>query len=107
MRKAIVLGVVLCLVVAAGCVMPTKGAVFAPIMETKSTIEVGDTTVGMDNVGRATVEGIILLARGDGSLTAAMANGSKGPITKIHHVDSEELNVLSIYCTQTTVVYGE
>jgi hypothetical protein len=107
MRKAIALGAVLCLVVAAGCVMPTGGAVFAPIMDTKSTIEVGDTTVGMDNVGRATVEGIILLASGDASLSAAMANGSKGPITKIHHVDAEEKNILSIYCTKTIVVYGE
>jgi hypothetical protein len=87
--------------------MPTKGAVFAPVMETKSTIEIGDTSVGMDNVGRATAEGLILLARGDASLTTAMANGSKGKITKIHHVDSEELNVLGLYCTQTIVVYGE
>jgi hypothetical protein len=36
-----------------------------------------------------------------------MANGSKGQITKIHHVDSEETNILGVYCTQTTVVYGE
>jgi hypothetical protein len=104
MKKALSLAIVLAVVLAAGCVMPMGGAVFAPVMDTKSTIEVGDTTVGMSKVGRATAEGIVFLAKGDASLTAAMEDAG---ITKIHHVDAEETNILGIYCTKTIVVYGE
>jgi hypothetical protein len=106
-RRLLVLALVFAVATSASCVLPTYGAVFAPVMDTKSTLAVGDTTVGMSNVGEAMAEGIILLARGDASLTTAMRNGSQGPITRIHHVDTEELNILSIYCKQVVRVYGE
>jgi hypothetical protein len=103
-RKLLGLALVVALAMSAGCVMPKYGAIYAPVQDLKSTVEVGDTSVGMSKVGVATAEGIILLARGDASLTAAMKDGK---ISKIHHVDSEELNILSVYCKQTIKVYGE
>lgn len=102
--KLMGMALVVALVVCVGCVMPKNGAIIAPIQDLKSTVEVGDTNVGMRKVGIATAEGIILLARGDASLTEAMRDGE---ISKIHHVDSEELNILNIYCKQTIKVYGE
>ncbi|MHC5035630.1 MAG: TRL domain-containing protein, partial [Planctomycetota bacterium] len=55
-------------------------------------------------VGESMAEGIILLGRGDASISKAMKDGG---ITRIHHVDSEELNILGIYCKQIIRVYGE
>jgi hypothetical protein len=86
-----------------GCTYPT-GAVVAPIMMTKSPVAVGDPLVGMSKTGTAEVEGIILIAHGDGSISAAMRNGQ---ITRVNHVDSEEFNVLGIYSKRTITVYGE
>ena len=106
-RKLLACALLLVVVMVAGCVLPRYGAIWAPVMDEKSAVAVGDTTVGMDNVGEATAEGIILLGRGDASLTAAMMNGSKGPIRKIHHVDSQELNILGLYAKETIRVYGE
>jgi hypothetical protein len=105
-RRLLLLGLLLSVVLAVGCTMP-NGAVLAPVMVTKSPVAIGDTKVGTDNVGEATVEGIILLARGDASIETAMRNGKPKPITRVHHVDSEELNVLGIYSTRTIRVYGE
>ena len=102
--RVAVLGLVLAVVVSAGCMMPRYGAIYAPVMTTKSAVEVGDTTVGHGKMGEAMAEGIILITRGDASISAAMKDGG---ITRIHHVDSEELNVLGIYVKQIIRVYGE
>ncbi|NLW49593.1 MAG: TRL-like protein family [Candidatus Brocadiaceae bacterium] len=103
-RFALVLGLAGLLAVAVGCTYPT-GAIIAPVQMTRSPVAVGDTSMGTENLKRgvAMSEGIILLARGDASIEAAMKNGQ---ITQIHHVDSEETNILGIYCTYTTIVYG-
>ena len=45
-RKMLCLALVAAVVVCAGCVMPTKGAIWAPIMDTRSAITVGDSEVG-------------------------------------------------------------
>ena len=104
MVKGLLTAAVLFVVVAAiGCTMP-NGAVMAPIMMTKSPVAVGDPLVSPAKTGVAEVEGIILLAKGDGSISAAMKQGG---ITRIHHVDSEDFNVLGIYSKRTIIVYGE
>jgi hypothetical protein len=104
MAKGVLAVALLAVVVGlAGCTYPT-GAVIAPVMMTKSPVAVGDPLVGQTKQGTAQVEGIILLARGDASIKTAMENGR---ITRIHHVDSEEFNILGIYCTRTITVYGE
>ncbi len=102
-RLAAVVLVVVVAVVLTGCCMP-KGAVFAPVMMTKSPVAVGDPSVKPAKTGEAYVEGIILLAKGDASIEAAMKDGG---ITKIHHVDTEETNILGIYCKSITRVFGE
>lgn len=81
-----------------------NGAVFSPIAITKSPVAMGDPSAGATKTGTAQCEGILFMAFGDSSITTAAANGG---ITKIHHVDSEEINVLGIYCRQITKVYGE
>ena len=44
-----------------------------------------------------------VVAIGDVSIHTAMKNGG---ITRIHHVDSEEFNVLGVYSTKKVIVYG-
>jgi hypothetical protein len=102
-RRLLLLALLLSVVLAVGCTMP-NGAVLAPVMVTKSAVAVGDTKADMDKVGTAQCEGIVLVAIGDASIEAAAKNGN---ITRIHHVDSEELNVLGIYSRQIIRVYGE
>ena len=104
-RIALVVGLVGLMAVCVGCTFP-MGCIVAPVQNTKSPVAVGDTSLGADGlkVGKATVEGIILLAKGDASIEAAMKDGG---ITRIHHVDSEETNILGVYSTYTTIVYGK
>lgn len=104
-RAAAVLALTALVAVCIGCTVP-MGAIMAPVQMTKSAVAVGDTSMGADGLkrGEATVEGIILLAKGDASIDAAMKNGG---ITRIHHVDSEETNILGIYSKHTTIVYGK
>ena len=92
------------MVAVVGCHIPIKGVALAPVVVTKSSLAVGDTTVGMSKTGEAAWEGIFLLAKGDASLSTAMKNGG---ITKIHHVDLETLSVMGIYTEQKVIVYGE
>jgi len=102
-KGLLVVAVLFAMVGLVGCTMP-MGGVMAPIMMTKSAVAVGDTLVGHTKTGTAEVEGIILLAKGDGSIKAAM---EKGNIKRISWVDSEEFNVLGIYSKRTITVYGE
>lgn len=97
---AVVMGL---FVVAAGCVAP-QGAIFAPVCNTKSAVAVGDPSAGTGKVGEAKAEGIIFMGTGDASIKAAMEDGN---ITRIHHVDSEEMNVLWVYARKVIKVYGE
>lgn len=63
------------------------------------------SNAGSGKVGTGTCSSILgLIAMGDCSIdTAAKSAG----ITKIHHVDSVTTNILGIYATFTTKVYGE
>lgn len=55
--------------------------------------------------GFATATSILgLIATGDASIDAAMAQGK---ITKIHHVDYRLNTVLGLFSTYTVIVYGE
>ena len=104
MRRAgmLLLAVVL-IAVCSGCTMP-NGAILAPVTVTRSAVAMGDPTAQMSKTGQAKAEGIILVGFGDASIATAAKNGG---ITKIHHVDSEELCVLGLYSRFTTIVYGE
>jgi len=103
-RKLLLVSLFALAVVSAGCMMPATTTIMAPVMQTKGPLLVGDSAVGIDKVGVSQCEGIILFAFGDASIEAAMKD--KG-ITRIHHVDTEELNILGLYCRKITRVYGE
>ena len=63
-----------------------------------------DNTVKAEKCGKATCKGIVCFTTGDNSIKAAMENGG---IKKIHHVDIDMFNILNIYSTATTIVWGE
>ena len=98
----VVVGLSLCLLT--GCVA-AYGPVFAPIaIEKGAAMNAVDNAVGSSKVGKAQAEGILIVGFGDASIATAAANGK---ITKIHHVDTEVLNVIGVYARYQTVVYGE
>jgi hypothetical protein len=101
-RLGIILATVSISALIAGCsaVTPMNGGLYTNL---KGPVAVGPAS-GSSKVGRAQSTAIIGIATGDSSISAAMANGK---ITKVHHVDSEVSNLLGIYATYTTVVYGE
>ena len=103
-RLMIVLALACVLSMALGCVITPSMGVMSAVMVTKSAGEIGDTDVGMSKTGKSQTEGIILVAFGDGSIKAAC---DAGGITRIHHVDTEVLNVIGIYGRKTITVYGE
>ena len=63
-----------------------------------------DNSVKPVKVGEATASGILFFTEGDCSIKAAMDNGG---IKKIHHVDVDVFNILNLYSTATTIVWGE
>ena len=104
MRKALAsLAVgVSAIVLLVGCagVTPMNGSLYTDL---KGPVAVGDAA-GSSKTGTAKATAIIGIATGDASIATAMANGG---ITKIHHVDTHVTNILGIYATYETVVYGE
>ena len=91
---------------ACGCVMvgPTNA-------QSALTLSIGspdtrfiDTSVKPAKCGVAKAEGVILFVEGDASIKAAMAQGG---ITKIHHVDYRVKNILGLFGSTETLVYGE
>jgi hypothetical protein len=85
-----------------GCagVTPMNGSLYTDL---KGPIAVG-SEAGSSKTGVAKSTAIIGIATGDSSIATAMANGG---ITKINHVDCHVKNILGIYATYETVVYGE
>ena len=106
MRKVMGLSAVAAaLALCAGCFTAPYGApVSAPIQMTKGAGQVVDNGVPCTKVGKSMAKGIILVGLGDASIDAAVKAGG---IKKIHHVDTEQFNILGIYCEANTVVYGE
>lgn len=89
-------------VLLSGCATPYPAGMF--YTEIKSPVAVGDAGSG-NKMGVAKATSILgLVATGDASIKAAMANGN---ISKIRHVDYESKNILGIYGEYTTVVYGD
>ena len=105
MRVLLCAAIVLSLCVVTGCVYS-----YAPVNAGIVATEKGPYPVAPDNAvaatkeGRARAEGIILVGFGDASIKTAMQQGN---ITKVHHVDTEVLNVLGVYSRYETIVYGE
>jgi len=94
---------VTCAALLTGCAMG-HGPVVAPLaFDLRGPVSAGPAA-GSGKVGRATATGIVMFAYGDASISTAMKNGG---ITRIHHVDHETTNILGIYSTYTTIVYGE
>ena len=92
------------LVVLGGCTWPTGPVMAGLVIDQKGPVAGFDSDAKATRVGRAKAEGIILVGYGDASITAAkLAVG----ITKIHHVDSQTVNIFGIYSKYETVVYGE
>jgi hypothetical protein len=81
-----------------------QAPVMAPITFDQRGPVAAGSAAGSPRTGRATATGIVMFAFGDASISAAMANGG---ITRIHHVDHETTNILGVYATYTTIVYGE
>ena len=83
---------------------PAIGPVMAAVtVDEKGPVAMGDVNAGT-KVGMSQAEGILVVAYGDASISAAMKDGG---LTKIHHVDNETFNVLGIYARYKTIVYGE
>lgn len=89
-----------------GCgVFPSKGAVTAAIMiDSVSSGDYVDNSVKASKTGTATVKGIVLFTEGDASIGAAMKDAG---ITKVNRVDYKITNILFLYTSRTTIVYGE
>ena len=87
-----------------GCTMPA-GPVMAPlVLDQKGAIAAFTPEVKATRVGRARAEGIVFVGYGDASIAAAQTAGG---ISRIHHVDSQSMNIFGIYAKYETVVYGE
>ena len=104
-KRLCVLALLLGVVASVGCIWPKYGVIMAPIMMTKSpSVAFVNNDAAPTKMGQATAEGIILISQGDASIAAAMKAGG---ITKIHHIDTEEMYVLGVYAKETITVYGD
>lgn len=89
----------------AGCGVMAQGPIAAPLtFDQQGPVAVGDVNADHAREGRATAQGILIFSMGDASIKAAMEQGG---ITRIHHVDSKQMNILGLYSEYTTIVYGE
>ena len=86
-----------------GCTFAVSPVHAAITLDVKGPISMGDASAGT-KVGMSQAEGIVLVAYGDASISAAMKDGG---LTKVHHVDKECFNVLGVYARSKTIVYGE
>jgi hypothetical protein len=104
MRKALMsLAVgISAIVLLGGCafVAPIDGMLYT---NAKGPVAVGNES-GSSKTGTAKATAICGVGFGDASIATAMANGG---ITKINHVDTHVTNILGVYATYETVVYGE
>ena len=102
--KAIVTAVSLTsLVVLAGCATPFPlGFIYTSV---NLPVTGGNGEIKSSKVGEAKCQSMFgLFASGDASINAACANAK---ITKVGWVNQEVVNILGIYGSYKTVVYGE
>ena len=92
-------------VAGAGCVVPMRGSMMGPItvdhVGPGSTV---DNSVRPLKRGESKAAGILFFVTGDASIQAAMKAGG---ITRVHHIDYDVKNILSVYSEVITIVYGE
>jgi len=105
MRILMCVAVLAAMLMVSGCASMALGPVPSWItVEQKGPVAVGPATSMGSKVGRARAEGILIVSFGDASIsTAAQSAG----ITKIHHVDSQTMNILGAYARYETIVYGD
>ena len=104
-KRLCVLALLLGVVASVGCIWPKYGVIMAPIMMTKSpSVAFVNNDVPATKEGTAMAEGIILISQGDASITTAMKNGG---ITRVNHIDTEEMYVLGVYAKETIHVWGD
>ena len=91
-------------VAVSGCayaVSPVTGGLYTSVKAPIAATNLADSP----KKGTAVCKSILgFIALGDCSIDAAAKQGN---ITKVHHVDYEAMNVIFVYATFTTVVYGE
>jgi hypothetical protein len=108
-RSAAALGSMLLLTGALGCtafsapVVPPPGLLYS---NTKAPIDIDSdqTQLGAKRGAAVSKTVLGLVSWGDASVREAATSGG---LTTIRHVDYEYYNVLGIYSTFTTVVYGD
>lgn len=100
MKKALLLTAIL-----AVCLTAT-GCFYAAIkMPQPAVAYYGPTSTTASKMGEASWTNILgIIATGDASIDAAM---KKAGISKVHHIDQSVTNILGLFSTYTTVVYGE
>jgi len=84
-------------------VQPPAGWIYADIKAPIDT-DANQTNVSSKNGLSSSMSILGLIALGDASVRSASANGN---IQTIDHVDYEFFNILGVYSTFTTRVYGE
>jgi len=99
----------LLVIIGAAFILSSCAAVQSPLLGTiYSDVKAPITATSNSNsskVGTAEATSILgLVAQGDASIDAAAKSAG---ITKIHHVDYHSTNILGVYATFTTIVYGE
>ena len=104
MRVLLCLATLAAVILAAGCTMPLAPVMAGLVIDQKGPVAGFDNNTASTRVGRSQAQGVILVGFGDASIRTAAASAG---ITKIHHVDSNTLNVLGIYSKFETIVYGE
>lgn len=110
MRSMAVVALLLCLVVMSGCgmgywapVIPPLGGVFTA---TKGPIDtdVNQTTIGNRSGSASSICVLGMFAFGDASISTAAEDGN---LSTVNHVDYSYLNVLGLFQSFTTIVYGD
>ncbi len=103
-KSNISLGILLSLaILLVGCATPyPMGMIYTEI---KAPVAAGSEGLSYTKVGTSKATSILgLVATGDASIKAAIANGR---ITKVKYVDYDAKNILGIYGEYTTTVYGD
>ena len=111
MRIVCVLGLVAVVVLMSGCAGPFIIAPVIPPMGMAFTSTVAPLDVNVDKTELGTKTGeastfcvLGLVAFGDASTAAAARDGG---LKVINHADYRSLNVLGLFCSYTTIVYGD
>lgn len=104
MKKAGIFVCALAALMMSSCATVTTGAGMG-LLYTGVTEGAAVTSNPLGNkVGQAQATNVLgLVATGDASITAA---AKAGGIKKVSHVDVKKTNILGIFSTYTTVVYG-